>query len=106
MLCRSWLDLGRSSGFGDRFTGLSALGEPLGFADFAILDPLINRHQAADHLGAALTQQVRRVLFAFAKVAVHLYLLHFQGRLLAGARCLLKALESFSPKKRRGWIPG
>jgi hypothetical protein len=35
-----------------------------------------------------------------------LYLLHFQGRLLAGARCLLKALESFSPKKRRGWIPG
>jgi hypothetical protein len=75
------LDLGRSSGFSDRFTGLSAHSEPLGFANFAIPGPLINRHQAVDHFGAALTQQVRRVLFSFAKVAVHVcVVLQFQGR--------------------------
>jgi hypothetical protein len=43
-------------------------------------------------------------LFAFAEVAVH-FVAPVQGRLLAGARCLLKALESRSRKKCRGDIP-
>jgi hypothetical protein len=75
------LDLGYCSGISDRFTGRSAHSEPLGFANFASLHPLINRHQAADHFGAAFTQQVRRVVLAFAKVAVH-FVAPVQGRLL------------------------
>lgn len=66
MRCRSLLDLGSCSGVGDRSVGLSALGEALGFANFAITHPLIDSYQTADHVGTALTQQVRRVLFPFA----------------------------------------
>jgi hypothetical protein len=67
-----WLELGSSSGFGDRSTGLSAHGKPLSFADLARFHPNVNRDQTLDHVGTAPTQQFRSVLFAFAEVAVHL----------------------------------
>jgi hypothetical protein len=65
------LELGRDSGFSDRNAHLSAHSEPLSFANLASLHPHVNGYQTLDHIGTALTQQIRSVLFAFAEVAVH-----------------------------------